>query len=348
MTENALTIPQQAEKALAFAETKAKLQALAEGSARIVSITNKDGYKECHSARMALKSARVDIQKIAKEARDDALKFQKAVIAKEKELVEIIEPEERRLQALQDEVDRREEAEKQAAAEAERQRQVAINNRFDQVRSAPHRVADMDVAGIEQVIAQVQAEDESTLPEDLRAAMQYEKNLAVAGLRAAIDKRVAWETEQARIKAEREELERLRAEQAAVQAERERLERQAREAEEAAKRSADEAARQAREEEQRRIDAERAEQRRREDEERAEEQRRLADERARVEAERREAERQRAEAERIAREQAIANATLTEAASEALDLLRERGLADHLVTRKLAAALGREQHRAAA
>lgn len=54
--------------------------------------------------RIKLKKARVDITKQGKEMRDEANKFAKDVIAREKELVAIIEPEELRLEAIEDEV----------------------------------------------------------------------------------------------------------------------------------------------------------------------------------------------------------------------------------------------------
>ena len=52
--------------------------------------------------RMALKNARIGIVKSGKMLRQDALRFQKDVIAKEKELIAIIEPEESRLTELED------------------------------------------------------------------------------------------------------------------------------------------------------------------------------------------------------------------------------------------------------
>jgi hypothetical protein len=99
MTEQQMTPIQYADQALAFADTKEKLTALAASSVRIVEITNKAGYQECHAARMALKTARVEIEKRGKDARADALAIQKAIIAKEKELVGLIEPEEQRLRS---------------------------------------------------------------------------------------------------------------------------------------------------------------------------------------------------------------------------------------------------------
>ena len=53
--------------------------------------------------RIEFKRARVNIEKTGKALREDALKFQKDVIAKEKELIAIIEPEETRLAAIEEE-----------------------------------------------------------------------------------------------------------------------------------------------------------------------------------------------------------------------------------------------------
>jgi hypothetical protein len=54
-------------------------------------------------SRIALKNARVRIEKTGKGLREDAVKFQKAVIEKEKSLIAIIEPEEDRLSAIEEE-----------------------------------------------------------------------------------------------------------------------------------------------------------------------------------------------------------------------------------------------------
>lgn len=58
-----------------------------------------------HENRIALKGTRVKIEKTGKALRENAVAFQKAVIAKEKELIAIIEPEETRLLALEDEAE---------------------------------------------------------------------------------------------------------------------------------------------------------------------------------------------------------------------------------------------------
>src|SRR5580698_3744407 len=105
---------QRASQLLKFDENKPKLTALAKQSERIVEITNAAGREECHRAYMVLKTTRVAIAKDGKEARDDANKFAKAVIAKEKELIDIIQPEEERLQLIRDEWDNRIERERLA------------------------------------------------------------------------------------------------------------------------------------------------------------------------------------------------------------------------------------------
>lgn len=90
-----------------FSPTKAEITALAERckGLTIKGIDDKAGYNLVHQARMELKTARVNIQKTGKEARAEALKYQKAVIKLENELVAIIEPTERELEEKQKEVD---------------------------------------------------------------------------------------------------------------------------------------------------------------------------------------------------------------------------------------------------
>ena len=71
----------------------------------ITGIDDTEGYQKVDEARKELKKQRVGIEKQGKEFRADALKFQKAVIAYEKELIEIIEPLEIELGNKQEVVD---------------------------------------------------------------------------------------------------------------------------------------------------------------------------------------------------------------------------------------------------
>lgn len=339
---NALTIPQQAEQALAYAETRDKLTKLVSESARIVEITNQAGYKECHARRMVLKTTRVDIQKRGKDARDDAVKYQKAIIGLEKELVDLIEPEEKRLGELQDAVDREAQRKKDQEAASLRAIQEETNRKFQDMKSIPLGAMNAKSDEIRTLIDQAEAIDPGTFPQDMQAAAQYEKRLVVTTLRAALDARLQADEEAVRVAAERAELEKLRAEADAVRAEADRLAQAERDRVAAEERKAEEAARAERQAEEARQAAERAEARRLEDEQRA-----AAAEQLRRDQEAAAAERSRLEAEKkaiakAAREKAIADATLIEAAGEAVELLRANGLGEHLTTLKLAAAITRE------
>lgn len=356
---NELTVTERAERVLKFSETRNKLAAMAAKSVDLVEITNAAGYQQVHTARMDLKSTRVEITKRGKEARDDANAFAKAVIAKEKELVAIIEPEESRLQSLQDAWDAAREAERQANAAAERARIEEIQTRIIAIRSAPasyvaHCAADLaeDIAHLE---AMVIGEDFAEFQQQAEAA-KAESLAKLRDMHAAAVQREAEEAERQRqakaeaerLAAERAELERIRAEQeAAAMVERERIAAERAEQEKAAaverarlatEREAQEAEMRA---EREKLAQERAEADRIAAERRADEERKAAEERAKIEAERKAAEQAKREAEAAARQREIESATIETAAAEALGLLRELA-PGHIVTLKLESALSRE------
>lgn len=89
-----------------FDPTVADLQQLVGITSQVVvsDINDKDQLEAVKTNRIALRDARVAISKKGKELREGAIKFQKDVIAKEKELIAIIEPEENRLKAIEEEV----------------------------------------------------------------------------------------------------------------------------------------------------------------------------------------------------------------------------------------------------
>jgi colicin import membrane protein len=263
---------------LSFDETKAELTSLAKQSERIVQITNKAGRDECHSSLMVLKSRRVDIEKRGKEARDDANKFAKAVIAKEKELIGFIAPEEERLQLLRDQWDTAAEVARLGKLEAERLRVEAIQQKIQQIRDVPGSLVGKPSIIISGQLAELRktALDEDELGADyltatdaLTAAISRVEQLLAAQQEADAEKKRQAErdaemeamrvkmAEQQRLIDEAEEARRVEQERLA-QVERDRVA-----AEEAAARAAeqariDEAARIEREE-QDRIRAEQAE-----------------------------------------------------------------------------------------
>ncbi len=214
-----LTIPERASRALGPANIEATLTELAERSKSIVVITNPAGYDQCHAARMSLKAQRVEIERRGKLARDDANQFSKAVIAEEKRLVALIEPEEKRLQALQKAHDDAIEAEKQAKIAAELARVNGIQSRIAAIRAWPVAMTGKPASLIEQTYrtAMDYRIDESfaEFAEPASATLAD----SITALAAALGERQEFEAEQARVKAERAELDRLRAEQAQRDAE---------------------------------------------------------------------------------------------------------------------------------
>jgi hypothetical protein len=250
-----LTVHQRAVVALGYNEENRKgLATLAAESQHITAITNQDGREQVHSALMKLKNTRIAIEKRGKEARDDATKFSKAVIAEEDALVGIISPEEDRLQALRDSWDDRIEAERQAAIAAEQARQDGIRASIAAIRGTVETALKTPTAAaINQLVLDVAS---MPITEALFAELTEVARLAqvetLARLHDLHDAAKARETESARLAAERAELDRQRAEQeardkverdriAAEQAaenERLRKEREAFEADQAAARAA--------------------------------------------------------------------------------------------------------------
>src|SRR5574338_561142 len=133
-TETALTVAERAAIAIGAPAYEIALVDLVKESASIVQIKDKIGYQQAHSARMRLKLTRVEIQKRAKDAREDAQAFSKAGIAEEKRLVALVCPEEDRLQGLQDVWDAAREAEKQARIQAEEARVAKHRANIDAIR----------------------------------------------------------------------------------------------------------------------------------------------------------------------------------------------------------------------
>lgn len=88
-----------------FNPTVAELTAMVEAT-KGITVTDLADAKQLEVVkknRLGLRDARVKIEKIGKELRADAITFQKAVIAKEKELIGIIGPEEDRLSNIEEE-----------------------------------------------------------------------------------------------------------------------------------------------------------------------------------------------------------------------------------------------------
>lgn len=228
----AVTVTQRAAVALKAVERRQQFIALAAQSAGITAITNGDGYKECHAARMRLKAKRIETEKESEEVRADAVLFQKAIISLEDELVGVILPEEKRLQSIQDAWDEKIEYEKQAGRRAEQ----------DRIAAEQKRIADEEKASREAEqarIAAAQAEinrQKSLLFEAEVARIKAEADAAVRIAKAERDAAARIEA------AERAARQKIEDEERAVRQAREAADRQARaalEAEQAAVRAAE-------------------------------------------------------------------------------------------------------------
>lgn len=213
--EQANTLPAapEARAALALNSTKtaADLRALVEKHQPLKGIEVKDKATrdQLHGAAMELKAARIAVEKTSKTARDDAVKFSKAVIAAENELVAITEPLERVLLTQRDQWDEAEEARKQAEAAAERARLLAISEKIaglrnyltlaSQCRSAERVQSLFDKLAVEEITAEVYAEFEDEAAQAKAETLARIKPV----LEAKLAEEAAREAEQRRIEAER-------------------------------------------------------------------------------------------------------------------------------------------------
>lgn len=203
---------------------RAELTELAASTKDIVAVIDKAGRDQVHSAAMVLRKRKTGITGSGKAARDNATKFSKAVIVVEKDLVDLIEPEEDRLLALRDGFDAIEAERKAAELAADIARIKKIEELIDQISSAPVRHIDSDSAKISRAIEFYEAlpidegayAEFTAKAEAIRTAVlakledMHQKELAAE--RAAAAAEAARIAEVERMAAERTELARLRAE----------------------------------------------------------------------------------------------------------------------------------------
>lgn len=213
--EQANTLPAAPEERAALAlnttKTAADLRALVEKHTPLKGIEVKDKATrdQLHGAGMELRTARTTVAKIAKDARDDATKFSKAVIAAEKELIAITEPLEEALLAQRDAWDEAERVRKEAEAAAERARLLAISGKIaalrnyltlaSQCRSSERIQALFDKLAVEEVTEAIYAEFEA---EAIQAKAETLARIKPV-LAAKQAEEAAREAEQRRIEAER-------------------------------------------------------------------------------------------------------------------------------------------------
>ena len=306
------------------------------------------GMQEAIAGRAEIRGYRIDLEKERVRIKAPALERCRLIDTEAKRITAELEALENPIDESIKKEQQRKENERLEKERLERERIEAVNARFAAIKALPLGAMNVSASEIQKIIGHAEAIDESSFTEDMQPAAKYEKRLAITSLRAALDARNAHDAEQVRIQAEREELAQLRAEQEAVAAERERLAQVERELREAAEHA-----------ERQRISAEREEAHRIEDEKRAEGVRKFQEEQAaakedarkaneKLAADRAKLEAEKKAAAKAARETEIANASLTDAATEALQLLKSEGFGEHLITQKLESALTRNKQKEAA
>jgi len=157
----ALTVQERAARALKVTEKREhELRALAESSKDIVAITNADGREQVHAMCMVLRNTRLDISSDADSVREDAKQFNRSVLAFEKQLIGITQPEEDRLRKLRDDWDAECQRIKDEQIAAEQKRVADLRQRVANLRGVVALVASFNctsaeileqIAGIERV-----------------------------------------------------------------------------------------------------------------------------------------------------------------------------------------------------
>ena len=223
-----LTVIDRAAIALNASAVEKQIHELLEKSKGITVITNAAGRDECHAAAMQTVKARTSISKDGAAARADATAYSKAVIAEEKRLLGLIEPEEARLRTLRDEWDAKIEAEKAAKAQQEAERQAAIQARIDNIKNSPLKAINMTAAGIKEFLidALTGEPDEASFAERLDEA-KYVLNEALVQLKTMYQGKLAQEQLAAQQEAARLESERIALELAAQRLAEEKAQREA-------------------------------------------------------------------------------------------------------------------------
>lgn len=229
------TVEVRAGLALKSTKTEADLLALVEKAKAIKLVNSPDGREECHAQLMVLVRSRTTITKAAKNARDDATKFNKAVIAEEARLIAITAAEEKRLQTLRDAWDDKVAAEKEARAAAERARVLAITGRIAEIKGFATLAAQcrtsariqelMDKLGAVELTGFEEFEQEA---KDAHAATLESMAAAHAAKKADEDERARVLAEQqAEAERQRQQAEALAQQQAELEAQRAALQAQA-------------------------------------------------------------------------------------------------------------------------
>lgn len=228
-----------------FVPAAAELQTLAQ-RAKTVDVTD---IEQVHAVRIELRDARINITKKGKELRDGALKFQKEVISRERQLIGIVEPEEQRLANVEETAKLK--AQMEARKEELPTRRAALATIGDAVEVTDEELLAMDdnefnEYRLRRIDAKL-AKDKEDHERKVREEAEAERKRKEAEDKERDEKRKAEEAklaeEKAKLDAERAAIEAEKRAKAEAEAEREReLARKEREAKLEEERKAKEAA----------------------------------------------------------------------------------------------------------
>ena len=202
----AVSVQDRAALALGSSKTEQDLKDLAAKNVAIVAIVDRAGRDQAHGAAMELKRARTTIEKVSKEAREDATKFSRAVIAEAARLVSIVEPEEVRILALRDGWDSEQARFKEEAERIERARITAIHERIASIKgyhalALECRTADRVQILLDKMEAAWVAFDHEADFAEFGAEAQQAYIATTAALTAIIEQKRTEDAERAAIKA---------------------------------------------------------------------------------------------------------------------------------------------------
>lgn len=202
----------------------------------IAGIDDADGFKKVHDARMIVKSKRVEVEKVRKALKEDALKYGRLVDGEAKRITELLDPIETHLKQQEDtynaEKERirnaarlKAEAEARAKAEAEAARLRAEHEAEAERLRIERAKIEAERAAIEADCRKIEAEQRRLAEAEAarRRAEEVERAKAESAERAKreTEERIAKQAAEAKAKADAEEAARIKAE--AMRPDREKL-----------------------------------------------------------------------------------------------------------------------------
>jgi len=181
----------------------------------VIDVTTTKGMNEAIAGRAELRFVRLNIEKARKEGKEESLAYGRRVDAKAKEITAQILPLEENYHSAIKAEEERKEKERFAKQEAERQRNIEIQKAINTYRMLPVSYQGKDAESIEKAIFHFTTEklDESVFVEFTEAATQALAE-GLEGLRTLLKNRIAFDQQQAELKAAQEALEKDKAEAA--------------------------------------------------------------------------------------------------------------------------------------